>query len=328
MLLSREARDKAIEDAMYENYTAYFRKAEETRRWKLHADIPWNLANPAVSEDLTKVVEGFFAVEFYLPDYIARVLEMIRRSRSRAWFTAVWGYEESKHSLGWETWLMSAGKRTQKQLRDYQEMLMEVELERNFDTPSQMIIYQMIQERMTYINYKNALKLAEVEGDPALVKTAHYIGIDEVAHHAFFLRGVQLYLKYYPERTMDDLLLVFKEFQMPATDIIPNWSEVAEAILRLGINSARIFVKDVRNPILDTLGFEGKRALEEAAQAARQSAPPLDWDPYAPEVIAKAKPASQVLREKYGTPLAPDPATGEPVITARRSYTKKVGAEI
>ena len=115
---------------------------------------------------------------------------------------------------------------------------------------------------------------------------------------------------------------------MPATDIIPNWSEVAEAILRLGINSARIFVKDVRNPILDTLGFEGKRALEEAAQAARQSAPPLDWDPYAPEVIARAKPASQVLREKYGTPLAPDPATGEPVITARRSYTKKVGAEI
>jgi acyl-[acyl-carrier-protein] desaturase len=324
MLLSKEARDKAIEEAMYENYVAYFRKAEDTRRWKLHKDIPWDQANPQTSEELTKVVEGFFAVEFYLPDYIMRVMELVRRSHGRAWFQAVWGYEESKHSLGWEGWLIAAGKRTQKQMRDYQEMLMEVELERNFDTPSQMIIYQMIQERMTYINYRNAMQLAQAEGDPALHKTAHFIGIDEVAHHAFFLRGVQLYLKYYPERTIDDLLLVFKEFQMPAVDIIPNWSEVAENILKLGINNARVFLKDVRNPILEALGFEGKRALEEAAQAARASAPPLDWDPRAPEIVERAKPASQVLLEKYASPLT-ESGVAVPVVNARRSLTKAVG---
>ncbi len=324
MLLSKEARDRAIEDAMYENYVAYFRKAEETRRWKLHKDIPWHLANPNVSEDLTKVIEGFFAVEFYLPDYIMRVLELVRRSRGRTWFQAVWGYEESKHSLGWEGWLVASGKRTEKQMRDYQEMLMEVELERPFETPSQMIIYQMIQERMTYINYKNAMQLAQVEGDEALQKTAHLIGVDEVAHHAFFLRGVQLYLKYYPERTIDDLLFVMKEFQMPAVDVIPNWSDVAENILKLGINNARIFVKDVRNPILEALGFEGKRALEEAAQAARNSAPTLDWDPRAPEIVEKARPASEVLRAKYADPMA-DPNDANTVITARRSFTKTVG---
>lgn len=323
MLLSKEARDRAIEDAMYENYVAYFRKAEDTRRWKLHKDIPWGETNSQVSEELTTVIEGFFAVEFYLPDYIMRVMEIIRRSRGRVWFNAMWGYEESKHSMGWEQWLIESGKRTPKQMRDYQEMLMEVELERPWDTPSQMIIYQMIQERMTYINYKNAMALAQAEGDAALHKTAHLIGIDEVAHHAFFLRGVQLYLHYYPERTMDDLLYVLKEFQMPAVDIIPNWDTVAENILKLGINNARIFVKDVRNPVLEALGFENKRALEEAAQKIRLSAPKLDWDPRAPEVVEKAQPASEALKQRYSNALAGDVQ----VATFSRSFTKTIGAK-
>ncbi len=33
-LITRAGRDKCIEDGLYANYLAYFRKAEDTRRWK------------------------------------------------------------------------------------------------------------------------------------------------------------------------------------------------------------------------------------------------------------------------------------------------------
>jgi acyl-[acyl-carrier-protein] desaturase len=51
----------------------------------------------------------------YLPDFTAKLLNMIRRSRGRAWFHVNWGYEESKHSLALEAWLLASGHRTEEQ---------------------------------------------------------------------------------------------------------------------------------------------------------------------------------------------------------------------
>ncbi len=82
----------------------------------LHKDIPWELAKPDTSDEVATMVEGYFAVESYLPDYAAKTMEIVRRSRGRAWFQANWGYEESKHAMAWETWLVTAGKRTSAQM--------------------------------------------------------------------------------------------------------------------------------------------------------------------------------------------------------------------
>lgn len=268
-LLTPAGRIKLIEDGIYENYLAYFRKAEDTRRWKLHKDIPWHLANPDIAEDVAIIVEGFFAVESYLPDYVTQAMQMVRRSRGRAWFQANWGYEESKHAMAWETWLTTSGKRTPKQMEEYAEYLAEKQWVLPYDTPRRMIIYQMIQERATYLNYHNLAARAKRDGDKALETALRIIGVDEIAHHGFFYKGVQLYLKYDTAATIDDLLYIMKTFAMPAKDLLHNVSEFEEAVYKAGIYGPREYIKDVQNPILNALGYASRRELERAALRLR-----------------------------------------------------------
>ena len=83
---------------IYGLYRDFFDQAERRRRWRVKEDIPWSQCNPRVNPAAAEVVESFCAVELYLPDYLGKILPHIRASRGRAWFTANWGYEESKHS--------------------------------------------------------------------------------------------------------------------------------------------------------------------------------------------------------------------------------------
>jgi acyl-[acyl-carrier-protein] desaturase len=268
-LLTPAGRMKLIEDGLYQNYLAYFRKAEDTRRWKLHRDIPWHLTNPDIDDDIAIIVEGFFAVESYLPDYVIEAMQMVRRSRGRAWFQANWGYEESKHAMAWETWLTTSGKRTPAQMEEYAEYLAQKQWSLPYDTPRRMIIYQMIQERATYLNYHNLAARARRDGDEALATALRIVAVDEIAHHGFFYKGVQLFLKYDPADTIDDLLHVLRTFGMPAKDFLFNLPEFEEAVYRAGIYGPREYIRDVQNPILNTLGYDNRRELERAALRLR-----------------------------------------------------------
>ncbi len=268
-LLTIDGRHKLIEDGLYQNYLTYFRKAEDTRRWKLHKDIPWEKSNPEISDDIATMVEGYFAVESYLPDYVTKAMQMIRRSRGRAWFQANWGYEESKHAMAWETWLTTSGKRTPKQMEEYADFLSEKEWDLPYDTPRRMIIYQMVQELATYLNYHNLAARAKKEGDPALETALRIVAQDEIAHHGFFYKGVQLYLQYDTANTLDDIALVLKSFNMPARNFLKNWDEFEELVAKAGIYGPREHIKDVQNPILNALGYENRRDLERAALRLR-----------------------------------------------------------
>src|SRR5436305_10374609 len=155
-----------IEKQFFENFLKFFHQAEERRRWNIERDIPWDKVNRQTSESTAKIVESFSAVEMYLPDYTAKMLHMIRRSRGRAWFQANWGYEESKHSLTLDRWLIRSGKRTEQGMRAYENALLDNgEWELPFDHPRQMIIYTMIQELATWLNYWNLKKRVDDEGD-------------------------------------------------------------------------------------------------------------------------------------------------------------------
>src|SRR6266850_1355579 len=107
-----------LENRFYELYIDFFNRAEAERRWNVQKDIPWDKCNPKVSDAIALIVESFCAVELFLPDYTSKILQLIRKSRGRAWFQANWGYEESKHSLVLEEWLVRSGKRSVKEVRD------------------------------------------------------------------------------------------------------------------------------------------------------------------------------------------------------------------
>src|SRR6266481_6220830 len=130
-----------FENRFFELYKEFFNRAEAERRWNVQKDIPWGDANPKVSDEIALIVESFCAVELYLPDYTSKILHLIRKSRGRAWFQANWGYEESKHSLVLEEWLVRSGKRTAKEVNVFAGVVLEREWDLPFSTPRQMMIY-------------------------------------------------------------------------------------------------------------------------------------------------------------------------------------------
>ena len=98
--------DPEVKATLWRLYQDFFDKAEKKRRWSLRHDIPWSECNRSLNPELADVVESFCAGELYLPDYIAKIMPLVRSNRGRAWFHAHWGYEESKHSLALGDWLL------------------------------------------------------------------------------------------------------------------------------------------------------------------------------------------------------------------------------
>jgi acyl-[acyl-carrier-protein] desaturase len=113
---------------------------------------------------------------------------------------------------------------------------------------------------------------------------------DEIAHHAMFLKLVDIYKKYKPAETLDMIFKVFSGFSMPALYLIPNESELKAALERTRMYTPLKHGRSVANPILDALGFDNKRALERAVQHAKLLPPGLG-----PEHVAVGRSGEFVL---------------------------------
>ena len=270
-----------IEDIFFENYLRYFKNAEAKRRWHVERDIPWHLASPRASDLTADIVQFFSAVEMFLPDYTSKIMELIRRSRGRAWFQANWGYEESKHSMVLEEWLLRSGKRTPEQVKEFERTLLGAEWDLPFQSPRQMIVYTMIQEMATGLNYVNLRKRAIEEGDGALAKTLSWVSADESAHYNFFRKGVKAYLELEPEETISDVKFVFDNFAMPAQYQIPRYDELSRRVDAAGIYGPRMYLQKVRQPILEDLGITRQ-------QLKRVGLPPAVADAIADRAEEKA----------------------------------------
>ena len=179
MLMDRSA----IELAFWALYRDYFDKAERKRRWNVRDDIPWDSCNSSLDPAVADVVESFCAVELYLPDYTSKILPMVRSSRGRTWFYANWGYEESKHSLALGDWLLRSGQRSDEQMADLEKQVFAHEWNLPHDNHLGMLIYAMVQELATWLNYRNLrVRVRERGGDPALEQLLTLLARDEKAH--------------------------------------------------------------------------------------------------------------------------------------------------
>ena len=293
-----------FEEIFYESFLKYFKNAEAKRRWNIETDIPWDKTNPNSSEVTALIVESFSAVEMFLPDYTHKIMELVRRSRGRAWFQANWGYEESKHSIVLEEWLIRSGKRTEEQVRAFETELLGAEWQLPFETARQMILYTMIQELATGFNYTNLRRRAEAEGDEALARTLRWVSADESAHYNFFRRGSKAYLALEPEETIADLKFVFEQFAMPAQALIPDWEKRGEQIEAAGIYGPKMYLAKIRRPILEDLGIS-RQQLKDAGL------PPDEADESADRTEQAAADAAQaVFNRTYSIP--PRPAAHRP----------------
>lgn len=277
-LLSREERERQMERAFAGLYRWYVARSQKMRNWNPDSEFAWRDMRQDHSADAIQLIEGFFAVEQYTPDYTSEILQIVRRSSGRSNFQLRWGAEEERHANTWENALLFSRGRTPDQIEHYKWQLRNNHWTLPWDSPLHMMLYTVFQERATQINYLNFAKIARGESeipalagdaDPILARACTLLAVDEAAHYAFFLEGARLYLYYFPEETLEAIHDVVTHFAMPAQNIIPNWPQVAETIYKAGVYGPRVFQRDVLGPVFDNLTVAGRKALDNGIKKAR-----------------------------------------------------------
>ncbi len=258
-----------LDRKFYSLYKEFFDHAEDKRRWNMAKDIPWaDVKKEAIGEDFVAIVEAFYAVEMFLPDYNKKLIEMYRPSRGFSWFQFNWGYEESKHSRTLEEWLVRSGHRTEKQMEELADRLLSKEWNTPHDTPRRMFLYTTFQELATQVNYLGLEKICRDAKDTALSKALLFIAADEGNHHRFFADVVKLYMEEDRIGTLQDFAYVLSKFEMPAHHIIPNWSRYGKLIEESGIYTGKVFVRRVLFPTMERLGITRDEMKEAQAKIA------------------------------------------------------------
>ena len=278
-LLSRAERERLMERAFAGLYRWYVARSQKMRNWNPDSDFAWGDLAQNHSPDVVQLIEGFFAVEQYTPDYTSEILQIVRRSNGRSNFQLRWGAEEERHANTWENALLFSRGRTPEAIEHYKWQLRNNNWTLPWEDPLHMMLYTVFQERATQINYLNFAKIARGESDnpayagdadPVLARACTMLAVDEAAHYAFFLEGARLYLYYQPEETLQGIHDVVTHFAMPAQNIIPNWDQVAETIYRASVYGPRIFQRDVIAPVFENLTLTGRKALENGLKRSRE----------------------------------------------------------
>jgi acyl-[acyl-carrier-protein] desaturase len=239
---------------IWQIYLDYFHAAEKKRRWNMQRDIPWDQCNPNVNPAIADVIQTFCMIELFLPDYLAKQLPQVRNSKGRAWMLASWGYEESKHSMVLNDWLLRSKQRTEEQLQDMEEGVFEREWTLRYDDPLASVVYTMVQEVATRVNYRN-LRRAAGGTCPVLDKVLELVQIDEAAHGHFFRELVGVYLEENRAATIERIRMVMNTFEMPADHLLADGRRRLAAVKELHIFDERNYLEDVVTPLLSQLGL-------------------------------------------------------------------------
>ncbi|WP_020470383.1 acyl-ACP desaturase [Zavarzinella formosa] len=277
-LHSHEYRTNLVARYTHALYRWYVARSQQTRNWNPDRGFDWRALRQNPSERLTQILEGFYAVEQYAPDYTAQLITLARKSYGRAQFQIRWGSEEEKHSDLWRNTLLFSRARTPKQLEDYTRDLRENAWEAPFQSPLEMLFYTVFQERATQLIYLKTGAIARGENpsfpgeaDPVLAKVISAIAIDEAAHYDFFLEVARLHIYYFPDEALRALVTVMKNFVMPATKLYPNYDAFITVLYEAQIFSPRLFARDVAKPAMAALGVDTIRAVEAGIIRSRET---------------------------------------------------------
>jgi acyl-[acyl-carrier-protein] desaturase len=261
--------DTAKQARLYEMYKTFFDKAEQERRWNPFRDVPYDKINREVPESLVVVAETFCCVESYLPDYVARGINIVRPYFGQAWFSANWAYEESKHSVALLEYMLQSGRRTPEQMWDLQTRLMKVEWKLPFSTARQMTIYGCFQEMATFVIYVKQEQNAKSCGDECLATIFRLNARDEIAHCRFYEDVVKVLLEEDRVGTVRDIAHVAKHFEMPGVGIVPDYEDRIKVMREEGKVDRAVFLQKVFFPVLKYLDVT-RQELQEVVWSERQ----------------------------------------------------------
>jgi acyl-[acyl-carrier-protein] desaturase len=281
-LASTAQRSLCVERGLTGLYRWYIGRSQAQRGWNPDRDFAWRTLRQDQPDAIHIAIEGFYAVEQFVPDYVRTLLRVIRESYGRSHFHLRWGAEEEKHADLWRNAVLSLGRRSVAWVEEHTRILRAQTYELPWDDPLHMLFYAVFQERATHVVYK-ALESAVGSGsatvtavpDPVLARAAATIALDEAAHYHFFLQASRLYLYYFPEQAVRALVDVLRHFSMPAHDLIPGYHEFGRVLHESGLFGRRAHYTDVVQVTLNHLGLPGVRAVEAGIRRSR-TRPDLD----------------------------------------------------
>lgn len=278
-LLSRGERHRLVERAFLGLYRWYVARSQATRDWNPDLTFDWKNLRKDHSDEVLDIVEGFYAVEQYVPDYVTQLLLIVRKSYGRSHFQLRWGSEEEKHADMWRNTVLFSGRRSQEWVEEYGDTLRAKEWKLPWEDPLHMLFYTVFQERATQVNYLNLGLAAKGEHDhpafandkdPVLAHACRTIAIDEAAHYNFFLEGARVMMYYFPEDSLDAMVDVLRHFAMPAGQLIPNYEKFSELLHKTTIFGPRQHITDVVRIALKQLGAESLKKVEEGIRRSRE----------------------------------------------------------
>ncbi len=290
---SDERRELAAAAEVRAAFMRYFTVMMKERNWLPWDDLPLDEIREfgaRLSEDTIKIIEGFYGLESQVGNYVADGLDMLHKMRERRNLHLAWGSEELKHPESFELVLAHSGRRTKAELEAYRAAAMATRWQMRdedpaLDNPLGFICYGLMQERATVVNYDAMRKRIRSEyglaSEPSAEERERGIEVgaagafqrvanDEQAHYEIFLEVVKIYLRYFPQETLETLQRVIANFRTPALNLLPNPAQLTEALERTLFYTPLKYVRNVRNVVLDALGFESKRALDCATRAVQQ----------------------------------------------------------
>lgn len=277
--LTAAARHQHVDRGILGLYRWYVDRSQTTRNWNPDRSFDWRALRHDLSPEMLAIVEGFYAVEQYVPDYTAELVRLVRPQEGRANFALRWGSEEEKHAALWRNVLLCSRGRSLEYVEDYTAELRRGAWTLPWDNPIHMLLYTVIQERATELNYLNTARVAAGKHpsspltgdvDPVLAHVARTMAVDEAAHYSFFLQGARLYLYYFPEETLAALVDVLRAFQMPAAGIIPNYDAFITTLYQARVFGPLQYAREVARTALTQLGVTNLAAVEAGVQRWRQ----------------------------------------------------------
>ena len=82
-LLSRREKDRAIERGLVALYRWYVARSQATRNWNPDKSFEWRAFRTEHSPEMNTLLEGFYAIEQYTPDYVMKILGVVKKSHGR-----------------------------------------------------------------------------------------------------------------------------------------------------------------------------------------------------------------------------------------------------
>ena len=277
-LLSCEEKDRLIERGLTGLYRWYLSRSQAKRNWNPDTSFDWRSMRTDLSPELNEILEGYYGVEQYVPDYTAKTIQVTRKSYGRSHFQIRWGAEEEKHADTWQNAMLFSRFRTPKWIHDYKEYLRNKEWMLPWTDIFHTLFYVVFQERATQLNYLNLAIIADGksetppynnDGDPVLSRVAKTIAADEAAHYAFFQELGRLYLYYYPARSLEAIFDILEHFLMPAYDLLPDRPRMGELLYKSGIYGPRQYSRDVVQVALKNMSLAGRRAFTKGLKRSR-----------------------------------------------------------